>query len=314
MIDYLDEDVAYLLGLIVSRGKLINAAPLRSLVIEFPFKSLTVTGVATIYDQSTQLALGSNKIRDRISELLGTAVSVVSTKSKVMMTAHFLQNSIVWRNIKGLIGGAKDYTSSTVPTEIFQAPTSVKREFVRGIADGSAWLRPGTFFRDKSMGKRRVFIAVDNRNWQLAVQLCSLLQQHLGVPVGEILWGHPNLRDPNCRFPDRPEGREHQIRVFCEAFEQIGFNLEHKNQLLKEFAQDDKENRPLGPVRPCNPLAIRSHAPTLKALHPQEHHKRLPNVLRGKHFESYWEICLALGCQQGHPATNNEEVASGSEA
>lgn len=57
----------------------------------------------------------------------------------------------------------------------------------------------------------------------------------------------------------------------------------------------------------------RLHAPTAKAPHPQEQHKRLPNVLRGKHFESYWEICLALGCRQGHPASN-EEVASGSEA
>jgi hypothetical protein len=306
VIDYLDEDVAYLLGLIVSRGKLIDAAPLRSLVIEFPFKSLTVAGVTTVYDQSTQLVLGSNKIRDRISELLGTTVSVVSTKSKVMMNAHFLQNSIVWRNLKGLIGGAKDYTSSTVPTEIFQAPASLKREFIRGVADASAWLRPGTFFRDKSMGKRRVFLAVDNRNWQLPVQLCSLLQQHLGIPVGEILWGHPNLRDPGCRFPNRPEGREHQIRVFCEAFEQVGFNLDYKNQLLKEFAQDDRENRSLGLVQPCNPLAIRSHAPTAKASHPQEHHNRLPSAVRGKHFESYWEICLALGCQQGHFPTDEE--------
>ena len=306
MLDYLDEDVAYLLGLIVCRGKLIDAAPIRTLTIEFPFKSLTAPGIATTYDQPTQLALGSNKIRDRISELLGTTVSVMSTKSKVTMTAHFLQNTIVWRDLKELLNGAKDYTNSAVPAEVFKAPTSIKREFIRGVADGSAWLRPGTFFKERTMGKRRVFIAIDNRNWRLPIQLCSLLQEYLNVPVGEILWGHPNLRDPSCRFPHRPEGREHQIRIFCEAFEPIGFNLEYKNQLLQEFAQDDRANRSLGNVRPCNPLARRTHAPTTKAPHPQEHSQRLPSAIRGKHFESYWEICLALGCKQGHPPTAEE--------
>jgi len=306
MVDYLDEDVAYLLGLIVCRGKLIDAASIRTLTIEFPFKSLTAPGVATTYDQPTQLALGSNKIRDRISELLGTTVSVISTRSKVTMTAHFLQNTIVWRDLKELLNGAKDYTNSAVPAEVFKAPTSIKREFVRGVVDGSAWLRPGTFFRDKTMGKRRVFIAIDNRNWQLPIQLCSLLQEHLNVSVGEILWGHPNLRDPTCRFPNRLQGREHQIRIFCEAFEPIGFNLEYKNQLLQEFAQDDRANRSLGTVRPCNPLARRTHAPTTKAPHLQEHSQRLPSAIRGKHFESYWGICLALGCQQGHPPTPEE--------
>lgn len=55
MLSYLDEDVAYLLGLIVCRGKLVDTAPIRSLIIEFPFKSLTVPGVSTTCDQPTQL-------------------------------------------------------------------------------------------------------------------------------------------------------------------------------------------------------------------------------------------------------------------
>jgi hypothetical protein len=100
--------------------------------------------------------------------------------------------------------------------------------------------------------------------------------------------------------------QQHQIRVFYEAFELIGFNLEYNNQLLQEFAQDDKANRILGIVRPCNLLARKSHAPTTKTPHPQEHSQRLPNAIKGKHFESYWEICLALGCQQGHPPTPEE--------
>jgi len=51
--NFLDEDVAYLLGLIVMRGQLYDRGPERGIIIEFPFKSLQVEG----YDQELHLQL-----------------------------------------------------------------------------------------------------------------------------------------------------------------------------------------------------------------------------------------------------------------
>ena len=33
--------------------------------------------------------------------------------------------------------------------------------------------------------------------------------------------------------------------------------------------------------------------------HPEEISEKLPQELRGKHFDAYWQICLELGCTQG---------------
>lgn len=303
MLDYLDEDVGYLLGLITVRGRLLDTPPVRNLVIEFPFKNLIVGGVSVTYNRSVQLQLGSNEIRDRMTELLGTTVEVQRASKSVIITARFLQDSIVWRDLRMLCGNSTAYTSSFVPTEIFESTTSIKKEFMRGVADASGGIARGTYIRDKDKGKRRVFIAVDNRNWHLPVQLCALLQDHLGIPVGEILWGHPNMRDPSCHHPKKPEGREHQIRIFSEAFEPIGFNLPYKDEILSEFIEDDRSSRVLGTVRYCDPCAKKVRRGTEKAPHPQEQANRLPSELKGKHYDSYWQICLDMGCRQCHSSS-----------
>lgn len=60
--NYLDEDVASLLGLIVMRGQLHDRGSERGITVEFPFKSLAVEG----YNQELYLQLSANRIRDRI--------------------------------------------------------------------------------------------------------------------------------------------------------------------------------------------------------------------------------------------------------
>ena len=48
----------------------------------------------------------------------------------------------------------------------------------------------------------------------MPVQLCTVLEEHLAVPVQLITWGHPNMgRD----------FREHQLNIFAVPFGEIGF-------------------------------------------------------------------------------------------
>jgi hypothetical protein len=183
----------------------------------------------------------------------------------------------------------------------------VKVEFMRGVADAGGFIRNSNSYTN---GKRRVYIEVNNQNWNLPIQICALLQQDLGVPVQMINWGHPNLRGPNV-----PEGhgwsKEHQIKIFAEAFVKIGFHVRYKQKILEEFATADRRIGARA-FSNCNPN------PDLRQIRRKPRHSAersgfLPAVLRRKHFDAYWQICLAMGCSQCRGVEDLERV-SGQEA
>lgn len=174
----------------------------------------------------------------------------------------------------------------------------IKKEFLRGIADVTGSI--GTGGRDQS-GRHRVYISILNDNWKLPIQICKLLQTDpLNIPVNTIDWGHPNTR--NGHLKDYNKGakqvwaREHQLKVYAEYFERIGFRIIHKNKILKELAEENRKNFPRRKSKLCNPLEKRSKQ---RPQHPEEMSEKLPAELKGKHCDTYWQVCLELGCTQG---------------
>ncbi len=286
--NYLDPDVAYLLGLIVMRGTLHESGGSRELVIEFPYKSLKVEG----YDQAVSLKLGVNEIRDRVQEMVETPISVNESGASVIFAIRFLQRSIAWRNLIFLLEGRSSYLEFEVPSAIFSAPVEIQREFVRGVADVGGFIRQAN--RDQ-IGRRRVFLEVNHRNWVLPIQLCLLLQQSLGVPVHGIQWGHPNVRTPGAESANWR--KEHQIRIYAADFLPVGFHLDYKNEILRRFArEDEQEHKADAHGRYCSPFT--SRRVRAKPAHPGESDPSLPDELRGHHYNAYWQVCKALGCDQ----------------
>ncbi len=308
--DYIDGDVAYLLGLVVARGTLLETPQVRQLTIEFPFRNLTAEGIKSKFDQETAIRLGLADIRERLLELLDTDITIVRKSDSVDFVIRFLRHSMIWRNLNLLLGGKTSYQFFHIP-EIFFVPElefEVKREFVRGFADVAGNIRHANRYID---GRHRVRLDILNfkSNWELPVKLCLLLQEQLNVPVQLITWGHPNLgRD----------FREHQLNLFAEPFAKIGFSLEHKQKILEEFISHDKklerhEYHGCPGIRP-----LRDPKPKDR----QEKSARLDPRLQGKHFDAYWQICKALGCPrvpaQGYQPElileapdSTEETASG---
>ena len=301
---YLDPDVAYLLGLITIRGTLYESQGDKRIIIEFPYKSLIAKGISTQVDQHDQLDLAVNHVRSRLDELLEADLTVSQSTNAVSFKVRFLRNSLAWRNVCRLVGEKKSYTEFEVPLAVRQAADpAVKKEFIRGVADAGGFIRHSNRYTN---GKRRVYIEVNNRNWILPIQVCALLQQDLGVPVQMIQWGHPNVREPNV-----PEGRgwskEHQIKIFAEAFSKIGFYVRYKQKLLEEFAAADRQ---MGVEIPpnCNPNEDLRPIRRPKRRHSGERSVLLPPVLRRKHFDAYWQICLAMGCSQCRGVEDLERV------
>ncbi len=291
MIDYLDEDVAYLLGMLVARGTIYEHRGHYKITIEIPYSNIQIDDPPYhLNGDRNALLVSIDKIINRLSELTTNTPTKYAGDNSVSIVFEIPRRTIFVRNIEMLLNNKKDYTEFNIPIQIFESPLNIKKEFIRGFADVNGKVRKTN---DYYHGEHRIYIDVLNKNWKLPIQLCHLLQQHLNVPIQTLTWGHPNLRNsPKEKWTKR----EHQVKIFNNDFEEIGFYIEHKNKKSIEFT---KENKKLGiSSKFCDPLIKMARKPRVKPTHPDENNKDLPKELRKKHYDSFWEICRDLGCEE----------------
>ena len=295
VMDYIDADVAYLLGLITGRGRISESGPTRQIIIEFPYQALHVEGTSGSYNANTSIRLGLQDIRERLLELTGADITITPKENSVALILRFIRNTMVWRNILMHVEGRMGYEHFLVPQIFFSPdiPKDWKREYIRGFADVAGNIRHANRYVD---GTNRVRLDVLNyqTNWEMPVQLCTVLEDYLEVPVQLITWGHPNM---NRDF------REHQINIFAVPFGEIGFSLPHKQSILEEFIEYDKEHHSNQTYSPC---LGKKNLTKFKAKDNRESDERLDDRLKGRHFNAYWQICKALGCPREPEAAQGE--------
>ncbi len=300
--DYLDEDVAYFVGLLVGRGKISEDQDRWIAVIDFPFVLTRLEGLDRFADFLSSIV---TSVLPRLKALLGERVNLSCVPDKrVAITVELPASHLAVRNLRLILGERQSYREFTVPESIVQADDEIIREFIRGFADVAGNVRRSNYDRN---GFHRVYLDVLNANWILPVQLCQLLQQRLKVPVHEILWGHPNLRDPQASRLEQSPFREHQLRIYAHDFLRVGFYIHHKQAILEKLAGENKQRIQQGKPNPSSPCeGIRRFR--LKKLHPLEGDERLPENLRGRHFDAYWQICAACGCPFAQQAVQNSKL------
>jgi len=306
-LDYIDMDVAYLVGMIVARGSFHQDGDVRRLVIQFPYRHDAMTpvpGSKINVDRETALRLSMESIRNRISELLEVDLRVERKAREISLYAVFPKETIGWRDLRYITSRRSNYLDFEVPGVIFDAGADIQKEFLRGIADTSC--EPS--YADRDQGERqRIVIQVQFGNWILPVQLCRLLQENLKIPVSNVLWGHPNLRAPGG---GSGWAKETRIRIFAEAFEPIGFHFDYKQLIFAEMVRFNKE-REYPRAKVCNPKTKKLRG--RKPRHDDECSDKLPDQLCGKHFNSYYKVCRALGCNQGKKGPQRELFDVGEE-
>ncbi len=298
IIDYLDGDVAYLLGLLVARGELQSSENVYRMIVHFPKGNLLAKGVKIQFDTDKEIRLGMEKIRERLIELLGADITTVDTTDSIDLIAKMTRKTISWRNINMLLDGKSSFKYFDIPEVLFanDTPTEYKREFVRGYADVGGNIRPANV---DWAGRHRVRLDILNypTNWKIAVSLCLLIQNHLGVPVPVITWGHPNMNR---------EWREHQLNIYAEEFTSIGFYFDFKQAALLELA-DVNNTRFNNKIKGCP--GARKVGTRKKKDKEEKNSERLPPELVGKHCNGYWQICRALGCsRRPHPGEQIELI------
>ncbi len=207
-----------------------------------------------------------------------------------------------------------------VPPEIYNSPNDIKNVFMIGLADVTAHIRSS----NSAFGlpyNHRVYIEIP-ANWYMVVDIGNLLFD-LDIPIQNIDWGHPNMRDPEMIEYRKGKkefwSKEHQIKIFADEFEKIGFRIKHKAQALKDLAATNrdewnksihekisnakKEERREKLRYKLDNIAVLHHKyywettsrNNPKPPHLMEASDKIPLEIRGKHYDSWKEICVDLG-------------------
>ena len=124
------------------------------------------------------------------------------------------RRSFPWRNGKfnRFLIGISDHRNLGIPKVISDSKYPyIHESFINGYFDIRTRLSPSD--REGGIGKIRLDVSISGGSPELAVQICSLLQTKLNVPVEQIHWG------------TRSGGREHIIRVYPEVIPHIFFHF-----------------------------------------------------------------------------------------
>jgi len=291
--NFLTPDISYLLGLITGRGEIQYSQDVKKIVIDFEYKTLKSIAITKKFDQKLHIQTSLDKIVVRLQNM-GINVSKQVGDKKISLVLNWYKEDIAWLFIKFLINGTCfSYHNFQIPEAIFESTPTNKKEFMRGLSDVTGYVRASNYYGFSSAKPKqyRVYIEIAQANWYLPTRICQLLQS-LNVSVQNINYGHPNLRDPKNKGGGKSWAKEHQIKVFAENFQEIGFYISHKEEALIELAESNKKHFSNTNVL-CNGLVKRKRT---KPIHPSENDDKLPDEIKGQHFNNYKEICKCLKC------------------
>jgi len=314
---------AYLLGMITGKGTIVRDNRETEIRIEIPHKNLIIEGMETELSVKASIL----DIKQILDPLIGSNIEVSSKKNITTLSFRKDNRDFLIREINRHFGNLISCKDFRIPKEIFTSSEDIKKEFLRGLADVTAHVRSSNNYMCKKgtpCFNHRVYIEIPV-NWFLVIDIANLLM-HLNIPVHNINWGHPNTRDPELK--DYNKGREdawfreHQIKIFAEEFEKIGFKIIHKNRALEKLSDENRKNwdiyvygkissaktkqkkiewqEKLGKIEIVHHRyyweIIEKTKP--KPKHPMEDDYKIPDIIRGKHFNSWKEIAKELGYPQ----------------
>lgn len=227
--DYIDTDVAYLLGMLFGRGQLVEQGDLRRLIITLDIRRKLPKlppGCTLEMDLDLENERALNQARQRVNNLLDANVDIVPAQvGKTTLTAVFVKPTIAWRDLRCLTcegTDRSDFQLNPAFVEAARAQRTILEEFVRGFADVA--VTPS--YADNAWGQRaRVAFPVVHANAQFADTLKQMFGL-LGLSAA-LLPGNPHQRGSK---------KEHRIRVYAEDYEPIGFHFAHKRRLLQVMA------------------------------------------------------------------------------
>jgi hypothetical protein len=289
-------EMAYLLGIICGNGEIKRGQLETNVSIEIPHKKL-----ATEQNSDVRIYVKASiaDIRTILEPLIGTGINFTQQDNRSILSFTKANTDYLIREILRFVGNASSHENIRVSQEVFGFTRDQKIYFLKGFADVTGYIRRSNYFFEKHL--HRVYLEVPH-NWELVVDICNVLKD-IDIPVQSIDWAHPNMRDGNLRkynqrFPDFWK-KEHQIKIWANEFEPIGFAVLHKKEALDLFAQELIEGIK-GNGKDVLSFTHKyywdnQNVKKTKPIHPQENDPFIPIAIREKHYDSWKEIAEDLG-------------------
>ena len=284
-------EMAYLVGMVLGNGEIQKGTTTTTVTIDIPYKNLYTDDLK---DVQIYVKASIVDIRSIIEPLIAHNLVVTETKNSTKISFTKNNDEYVIREILRLIGGGKHHSTMKMNEELFSMKIDEKKALLKGIADVTGYIRKSNIAFGQD-GAHRVYIEIPG-NWYMVIDIANMLKD-VDVPVQTIDFGHPNFRDG--KLVKYNEGKvnfwkkEHQVKIFANEFLPIGFNIKHKEDALKKYAEELLEF--IDPKKTHKFYWEKAVKKSEKPFHPGENDPSLPEEIRGKHFDSWTELARCLG-------------------
>lgn len=292
----MNSEMAYMLGMICGNGQIQRGASETTVSVEIPHKKLQTEDMN---DVAIYVKASLTDIRGVLEPLIGSGISFIQNKTVTVLSFSKFNSDYLIREILRFTGSAVSHENMRIHEEVFSFSASDKKQFLRGFCDVTGYIRRSNYFIDNY--KHRVYIEIP-QNWYMVIDICNLLKS-IDIPVQNIDWGHPNMRDGNLKKYNEGKPlfwkKEHQVKIFANEFLPIGFGVIHKNKALTDFANElidgfNKNGVYAADITHRFYWAFNGKR-KVKPSHPSENDLFIPAEIRGKHYDSWKEIARDLG-------------------
>ena len=295
----MNNEMAYLLGMIMGNGEIKRGAQQTTISISIPHKKLQTEDENDVH---VYVAASVTNIRSVLEPLISKDLHYVPNKSESILTFTKNNEDYLVREIIQFANNVISCEDMRIPNHFYDSTKDIKVSFLRGFSDVTGYIRRSNYFFDKYM--HRVYIEVPH-NWYMVVDICNLLSS-IDIPVQNIDWAHPNMRDGNLKKYNEGKvnfwKKEHQIKIWANEFLPIGFAVIHKNSALQSLAAElikgiktegknivEKTHKFYWENRESN---------REKPNHPSEGDEFIPIEIRNKHYNSWQAIAHDLGYKE----------------
>ena len=207
------------------------------------------------------------------------------------------------REIMRYVGSASSSDTIRISPEVFDFTMDERKQFVKGFADVTGYIRRSNYaFTEPNY---RVYFEIPH-NWELVTDFSNLLKS-IDIPVQNIDWAHPNMRDGNLKKYNQGKPdfwkKEHQVKVWAVEFQPIGFAVIHKQEALDYFADKQRFHIEVERQKKVSDVTHRYYWELVsrireKPAHPGESDEFIPAAIRGKHYDSWSQIAEDLGYRE----------------
>lgn len=292
----MNNEMAYLLGMICGNGEINNNSGNPIISIEIPHKKLQTED---FHDVKIYVKASIADIRKVLEPLIGSGISFTQNETVTILSFSKPEEDFLMREILRYVGSAVTHDNMRIHNDVFSFTTDQKKMFLRGFCDVTGYIRRSNYFIDKY--KHRVYIEIPN-NWFMVVDICNLLKD-VGIPVQNIDWAHPNMRDGKLTKYNQGKPnfwkKEHQIKIYVNEFLPIGFGVIHKNQALQTYSDELIAGFKVNNINASDVTHLFywevNGKNKIKPHHPCENDISLPIQIRGKHYDSWKQIAKDLG-------------------